>query len=197
MCSSDLVRNHIEWLLNLPYNISTEDNLDFASVKETLDKSHYGLEDIKNRIIEYLVVANRQKNAPIICLVGPPGVGKSTMARSIANSLNKKFVKLSVGGLDDISTLIGHRKTYIGSYPGKIIQLIRKCECNNPLFLIDEVDKIGNSYKGDPSAVLLDILDKEQNSHFQDNYIEEEFDLSKVMFILTADRKSTRLNSSH
>lgn len=182
-----LVRNYIDWLINLPYNIKTEDNRDIDIVKNILDSSHYGLFDIKERILEYLVVSDRMNNAPIICFVGPPGVGKSTMAKSIADALGKKFVKLSVGGLDDSSTLIGHRKTYIGSYPGKIIQLIRKCGCNNPLFLIDEVDKINSNSKGDPSSVLLDILDKEQNSRFQDNYLEEEFDLSNVMFMLTAN----------
>ena len=182
-----LVRNYIDWLINLPYNIKTEDNKDLNIVKNMLDSSHYGLECIKERILEYLVVSDRVNNAPIICLVGPPGVGKTTMARSIALALNKKFVKLSVGGLDDSSTLIGHRKTYIGSYPGKIIQLIRKCGSNNPLFLIDEVDKINSNSKGDPASVLLDILDKEQNSRFQDNYLEEEFDLSNVFFMLTAN----------
>lgn len=182
-----LIRNYIDWLVNLPYNINTEDNKDIESVRNHLDSSHYGLNEIKDRIIEYLMVSDRVNNAPIICLIGPPGVGKSTMAKSIAEALNKKFVKLSVGGLDDSSTLIGHRKTYIGSYPGKIIQLLRKCGCNNPLFLIDEVDKININSKGDPSSVLLDILDKEQNNKFQDNYLEEEFDLSNVMFMLTAN----------
>ncbi len=182
-----MIRNYIDWLINLPYNSNREDNKNIEEVRRKLDDSHYGLTQIKERILEYLAVEDRVENAPIICLVGPPGVGKSTMARSIAESLNKKFVKLSVGGLDDNSTLIGHRKTYIGSYPGKIIQLIRKCGCNNPLFLIDEVDKMNINSKGDPSAILLDILDKEQNSKFQDNYIEEEFDLSNVMFMLTAN----------
>lgn len=182
-----MIRNYIDWLINLPYNNKTADNKDISMVRETLDSSHYGLSTIKERILEYLAVSERVSNAPIICLVGPPGVGKTTMARSIAKALNKKFVKLSVGGLDDSSTLIGHRKTYIGSYPGKIIQLLRKCECNNPLFLIDEVDKININSKSDPSATLLDILDKEQNNRFQDNYIEEEFDLSNVMFMLTAN----------
>ena len=182
-----LVRNYLDWLINLPYNNRTEDNRDIKLVKERLDSSHYGLSDIKERVLEYLVVSDRVNNAPIICLVGPPGVGKSTMARSIADAMNKKFVKLSVGGLDDSSTLVGHRKTYIGSYPGKIIQLIRKCGSNNPLFLIDEVDKINSNSKGDPASVLLDILDKEQNSRFQDNYLEEEFDLSNVLFMLTAN----------
>lgn len=182
-----LVRNYLDWLINLPYNKKTEDNKDINSVRKKLDESHYGLSDIKERILEYLVVSDRVNNAPIICLVGPPGVGKSTMARSIAEAINKEFVKLSVGGLDDSSTLVGHRKTYIGSYPGKIIQLIRKCGSNNPLFLIDEVDKINSNSKGDPASVLLDILDKEQNSRFQDNYLEEEFDLSNVLFMLTAN----------
>ena len=183
-----IIRNYIECLMSLPWEISTEDNKDISKIKSVLDNSHYGLKEIKERIIEYIATKDIcDKDQSIICFVGPPGVGKTTMAKSIANALNKKFVKISVGGLDDVSEIIGHRKTYIGSYPGKIIQGLKKVKSNNPVFLIDEIDKMNSNNKSNPIASLLDILDKEQNNRFVDNYIEEEFDLSKVMFILTAN----------
>lgn len=183
-----IIRNYIECLMSLPWEISTEDNKDISKIKSVLDNSHYGLNEIKERIIEYIATKDIcDKDQSIICFVGPPGVGKTTMAKSIANALNKKFVKISVGGLDDVSEIIGHRKTYIGSYPGKIIQGLKKVKSNNPVFLIDEIDKMNSNNKSNPIASLLDILDKEQNNRFVDNYIEEEFDLSKVMFILTAN----------
>ena len=187
-----IIRNYIECLMSLPWEISTEDNKDISKIKSVLDNSHYGLNEIKERIIEYIATTDIcDKDQSIICFVGPPGVGKTTMAKSIANALNKKFVKISVGGLDDVSEIIGHRKTYIGSYPGKIIQGLKKVKSNNPVFLIDEIDKMNSNNKSNPIASLLDILDKEQNNRFVDNYIEEEFDLSKVMFILTANDLSS------
>lgn len=187
-----IIRNYIECLMSLPWEISTEDNKDISKIKSVLDNSHYGLNEIKEKIIEYIATKDIcDKDQSIICFVGPPGVGKTTMAKSIANALNKKFVKISVGGLDDVSEIIGHRKTYIGSYPGKIIQGLKKVKSNNPVFLIDEIDKMNSNNKSNPIASLLDILDKEQNNRFVDNYIEEEFDLSKVMFILTANDLSS------
>ena len=184
-----ITRNYIEWLLDLPWNKHTIDNDDLLDVKDILDKSHNGLENVKIRIIEYLAVkqVTNSLRAPIICLVGPPGVGKTSLAKSIANSMHRKFVKMSVGGVNDEAELIGHRKTYIGASPGRIISSIRKAKSSNPVFLIDEIDKMVKNFKGDPASVLLEILDPEQNKYFSDNYIEEEYDLSKVMFIATAN----------
>ena len=188
-----IIRNYIDWLINLPWNTSTTDNKDIKDIKNKLDESHYGLSKIKNRILEYIASKSKSDdlNSPIICLVGPSGVGKTTLAKAIANVLDRKFVKVSVGSIVDDAEIMGHRKTYIGAYPGKIIQGIRKCGVNNPVFLIDEIDKITKDYRKDVSTTLLDILDKEQNSMFIDNYIEEKFDLSKVMFILTANNVNT------
>ncbi len=189
---SSAIRNYLDWVLNLPWNqISTDEN-DLNKIYKSLDKSHFGLKKAKDRIVEYIAVKQRNEEikSPIICLVGPPGVGKTTFAMSVAKSLNKEFAKISVGGLNDSSELVGHRRTYIGSSPGKIIQSIRKCNSKNPLILIDEVDKLVKDYKGDPASTLLDILDVEQNKMFIDNYIEEPYDLSKVLFILTANDKN-------
>lgn len=183
------VRTYIDWLINLPWNIYTNDQNDLEEVRGKLDDSHNGIEKVKTRIIEYLAVKQMTKSlrSPIICLVGPPGVGKTTLAFSIAKSMNRNFVKISVGGITDEAELIGHRRTYIGANPGRIIQSMKKAKSMNPVFLIDEIDKMRYSYKGDPASTLLEILDPEQNKYFSDNYIEEEFDLSKVMFIVTAN----------
>lgn len=185
----NIVRNYIDWLLDLPWNIETIDNDDLTKAKEILDSTHNGLEKIKMRIIEYLAVKQMKGNlrSPIICLVGPPGVGKTSLAYSMAEAMNRNFVKISVGGINDEAELIGHRRTYLGSSPGRIISGLKKAKSKNPLFLIDEIDKMTRDYKGDPASVLLEILDTEQNKYFSDNYIEEEFDLSKVVFITTAN----------
>ena len=187
-----IIRSYIDWILSLPWNKSSIDNDNIEDVAKYLDESHYGLEKVKRRIISYIAVKKNTNNmnSPIICLLGPPGCGKTTLAKSIARSLNKKFVKISVGGVNDEAEIMGHRRTYIGAMPGKIIQGLKKAGTNNPVFLIDEIDKITKDYRGDPASALLDILDKEQNTMFSDNYIEEEFNLSQVFFILTANNIS-------
>ena len=184
-----VVRNYIDLMLSLPWNNKDKENDDLKVAREILDRTHYGLKKIKDRIIEYLAVKKLSNNetSPIICLVGPPGVGKTTLAKSIAEATNRKFVKISVGGVSDEAEIMGHRRTYIGSNPGKIITAIKKAKVNNPVFLIDEADKMTRDLKGDPASALLEVLDKEQNKTFVDSYVEEEFDLSNVMFILTAN----------
>ena len=184
-----MIRTYIDTLLSLPYNQSSTEETSKDKIRKELDKTHYGLEDVKNRIIEYAVLKknNPDLENPIICLVGVPGIGKTSIARTIATALKRKFTKISLGGLNDSSELIGHRRTYLGSAPGKIISSLIKCETNNPVILLDEVDKLVKDYKGDPASVLLDILDSKQNKDFTDNYIEEAFDLSKCLFILTAN----------
>lgn len=184
-----IIKNYIEYLLELPWKNRTKDNVDLKKSQEILDKSHYGIEKVKTRIIEYLAVkkVTKKLSGTIICLVGPPGVGKTTLVSSIAKAMNRKFVKISLGGVNDTAEIIGHRRTYIGAKPGRIITAIKKSQTNNPVFLIDEIDKLSKSINGDPASALLEVLDIEQNKYFVDNYIEEEFDVSNVLFILTAN----------
>lgn len=184
-----MTRNYLDWLINLPWYKETPLEKDISAVREILDSTHFGLTQVKERIIEYIAVSNIKKysDSPILCLIGPPGVGKTTLAKSIAKALSRKFVKVSVGGVHDEAEIIGHRRTYIGANPGKIIQGLKKVGVNNPVFLIDEIDKLTKDYKGDPASALLDVLDKEQNKSFCDNYLECEFDLSNVLFILTGN----------
>lgn len=185
----NIIRSYIDWLLALPWGSYTIDNDDLIEVRRKLDESHNGLEEVKTRIIEFLAVKQMTNSlrGPIICLVGPPGVGKTSLAFSIASAMNRNFTKISVGGVHDEAELVGHRRTYLGASPGRIIQSLKKAKSSNPVFLIDEIDKMQKDYKGDPASVLLEILDPEQNKYFSDNYIEEEYDLSKVMFIATAN----------
>ena len=184
-----IVRNYIDFMINLPWNNKTTDIEDFSLIKDSLNKSHYALDEVKLRIIEYLAVKKHSSSVdtPIICLVGPPGVGKTTLAYSIAKSIGRKFVKISVGGVDDEAIIKGHIRTYIGATPGKIIDGIKRAKSSNPVFLIDEIDKMSSNYKGDPRSALLEVLDSNQNKYFKDNYLEEEYDLSNVLFITTAN----------
>ncbi len=185
-----IIRNYIDILLNLPWDKSSEEEKDLTKIKEALENTHFGLSDIKDRIIEHIMVkqfSNKDTNVPTLCLVGPPGVGKTSIALSIAKALNRKWVKISVGGVNDEAEIIGHRRTYVGAAPGKIMSSIQKIGVNNPVFIIDEVDKMTKDIKGDPASALLEVLDKGLNNRFVDHFIDEEFDLSKVMFILTAN----------
>lgn len=184
-----VVYNHIDLMLDLPWDETTEDSYDLKKAKKTLDEDHFGMNKIKERILEYLAVLKLKGDmkSPILCFVGPPGIGKTSLGRSIANAIGRKYVRLSLGGMHDESEIRGHRKTYIGAMPGRILQSLRKVKTSNPVMILDEIDKVGNDFRGDPSSALLEVLDPEQNNTFYDNYLELEYDLSKVLFIATAN----------
>ena len=184
-----VVRNYMDWILGVPWGVKSRTKKDLHKAQEVLDNDHYGLEKVKERIVEYLAVQQRSKKlkGPIMCLVGPPGVGKTSLGKSVAKATGREFIRISLGGVRDESEIRGHRRTYIGSMPGKIIQALKKAKTTNPLILLDEIDKMGQDFRGDPASAMLEVLDPEQNSTFVDHYLEVEYDLSNVMFLTTAN----------